>query len=124
MYPCRLTVFTSHPIDRHYYSLITLYQTLFDAIHAKSGQERTLKLQYIRTSQESVMGWVRAPRLYFAVPGSSMRVTGSQITQPFELYLALSPNLPKSAAIGAANSIARWVQKEEKRLFLRDAPVF
>ncbi|KAL1950355.1 hypothetical protein VTO73DRAFT_5479 [Trametes versicolor] len=83
--------------------LITLYQTLFDAIHAKSGQERTLKLQYIRTSQESVMGW---------------------ITQPFELYLALSPNLPKSAAIGAANSIARWVQKEEKRLFLRDAPVF
>ncbi|KAI0354891.1 DUF254-domain-containing protein [Trametes cingulata] len=83
--------------------LITLYQTLFDAIHAKSGQESTLKLQYIRTSQESVMGW---------------------ITQPFELYLALSPHLPKSAAVGAANSIARWVQKEEKRLFLRDAPVF
>ncbi|KAI0333661.1 DUF254-domain-containing protein [Cubamyces sp. BRFM 1775] len=83
--------------------LITLYQTLFDAIHAKSGQERTLKLQYIRTSQESVMGW---------------------ITQPFELYLALSPHLPKSAAVGAANAIARWVQKEEKRLFLRDAPVF
>ncbi|KAI9058311.1 DUF254-domain-containing protein [Trametes sanguinea] len=83
--------------------LITLYQTLFDAIHAKSGQERTLKLQYIRTSQESIMGW---------------------ITQPFELYLALSPHLPKSAVIGAANAIARWVQKEEKRLFLRDAPVF
>ncbi|KAI0365723.1 DUF254-domain-containing protein [Pilatotrama ljubarskyi] len=83
--------------------LITLYQTLFDAVHAKSGQESTLKLQYIRTSQESVMGW---------------------ITQPFELYLALSPHLPKSAAVGAANSIARWVQKEEKRLFLRDAPVF
>lgn len=38
--------------------LITLYQTLFDAIHARSGQERTLKLQYIKTSQESVMGWV------------------------------------------------------------------
>ncbi|KAI0670861.1 trafficking protein Mon1-domain-containing protein [Trametes maxima] len=83
--------------------LITLYQTLFDAIHAKSGQERTLKLQYIRTGQESVMGW---------------------ITQPFELYLALSPHLPKSVAVGAANAIARWVQKEEKRLFLRDAPVF
>ncbi|CDO71428.1 hypothetical protein BN946_scf184909.g22 [Trametes cinnabarina] len=83
--------------------VVTLYQTLFDAIHAKSGQERTLKLQYIRTGQESVMGW---------------------ITQPFELYLALSPHLPKSAAVGAANAIARWVQKEEKRLFLRDAPVF
>ncbi|KAI0712079.1 trafficking protein Mon1-domain-containing protein [Earliella scabrosa] len=83
--------------------LLTLYQTLFDAIHAKSGQERTLKLQYIRTSQESVMGW---------------------ITQPFELYVALSPRLPKSAVVGAANAIARWVQKEEKQLFLRDAPVF
>ncbi|KAI0769013.1 DUF254-domain-containing protein [Trametes elegans] len=83
--------------------LITLYQTLFDAIHAKSGQERTLKLQYIRTSTESVMGW---------------------ITQPFELYLALSPHLPKSAAVSTANAIARWVQSEEKRLFLRDAPVF
>lgn len=83
--------------------LITLYQTLYDAIHAKSGQESTLKLQYIRTERESVMGW---------------------ITQPFELYMALSPRLPKSAAVGAANSIARWVQKEEKRVFLRDAPVF
>nr|AHC00625.1 sand family protein [Ganoderma lucidum] len=83
--------------------LITLYQTLYDAIHAKSGQESTLKLQYIKTTQEAVMGW---------------------ITQPFELYLALSPRLPKSAAIGAANAIARWVQKEDKQLFLRDAPVF
>ncbi|KAM5533422.1 hypothetical protein V8D89_012860 [Ganoderma adspersum] len=83
--------------------LITLYQTLYDAIHAKSGQESTLKLQYIKTSQEAVMGW---------------------ITQPFELYLALSPRLPKSAAVGAANAIARWVQKEDKQLFLRDAPVF
>ncbi|KAI0699310.1 trafficking protein Mon1-domain-containing protein [Cerioporus squamosus] len=83
--------------------LITLYQTIFDSIHAKSGQERTLKLQYLRTSQECVMGW---------------------ITQPFELYVALSPRLPKSAAVGAANAIARWIQKEEKQLFLRDAPVF
>ncbi|THH30723.1 hypothetical protein EUX98_g3458 [Antrodiella citrinella] len=66
--------------------LITLYQILHDNIHAKSGQESTLKLQYIRTERESVMGW---------------------ITQPFELYLALSPLIPKSAAINAANAIAR-----------------
>ncbi|TCD70523.1 Vacuolar fusion protein mon1 [Steccherinum ochraceum] len=83
--------------------LITLYQILHDNIHAKSGQESQLKMQYIRTERESVMGW---------------------ITQPFELYLALSPLIPKSAAINAANAIARWVGKEEKRLFLRDAPVF
>ncbi|KAF5382550.1 hypothetical protein D9615_002841 [Tricholomella constricta] len=81
--------------------LITLYQTLHDAIHAKSGQEGTLKLQYIRTEKESVMGW---------------------ITQPFEVYIALSPRLPKTAAVGAANAVARWVKKEEGRLFLRDAP--
>ena len=101
--------------------LITLYQTLFDAIHAKSGQERTLKLQYIRTNQESVMGWVGLPLT--ALECSYNRYV-MQITQPFELYLALSPRLPKSAAVNAANAIARWVQKEEKQLFLKDAPVF
>ncbi|GLB38308.1 putative trafficking protein Mon1 [Lyophyllum shimeji] len=83
--------------------LITIYQTLHDALHAKSGQEGTLKLQYIRTEMESVMGW---------------------ITQPFELYIALSSRLPKTAAVGAANAVARWIKKEEGRLFLRDAPVF
>ncbi|EKM79357.1 hypothetical protein AGABI1DRAFT_74328 [Agaricus bisporus var. burnettii JB137-S8] len=83
--------------------LVTLYQLLHDAIHAKSGQSEPLKLQYIRTDTESVMGW---------------------ITQPFELYVAVSPLLPKSAIIGAANAVVRWVKKEESRLFLRDAPVF
>ncbi|KAK0201848.1 vacuolar fusion protein MON1 [Desarmillaria ectypa] len=83
--------------------IITLYQVLHDAIHAKSGQSETLKLQYIRTEKESVMGW---------------------ITQPFEMYIALSPRLPKSAAVGAANAVSRWVKKEEGRLFLKDAPVF
>ncbi|KAF8635850.1 hypothetical protein AX15_000042 [Amanita polypyramis BW_CC] len=83
--------------------LVTLYQTLYDAIHAKSGQEGTLKLQYLRTENESLLGW---------------------ITQPFEIYLSLSQWLPKSAAVNAANAVARWVKKEEGRLFLYDAPVF
>ena len=47
-----------------------------------------------------------------------------QITQPFELYATLSPMLPKSAVIGAANAVVKWVKKEESKLFLRDAPVF
>ena len=38
--------------------LITLYQTLHDNIHAKSGQESTLNLQYLRTERENIMGWV------------------------------------------------------------------
>ncbi|KAH7908830.1 DUF254-domain-containing protein [Hygrophoropsis aurantiaca] len=83
--------------------VITLYQTLHDAIHAKSGQDSTLKLQYIQTEKEITMGW---------------------LTQPFELYIAFSPRLPKSAVIGAANAVVRWVKKEEGQLFLRDAPVF
>jgi len=83
--------------------IITLYQVLHDSIHAKSGQDEGLKLQYFRTETESVLGW---------------------ITQPFEVYIALSPLLPKSAAVGAANAVAKWVKKEETRLFLKDAPVF
>ena len=39
--------------------LITLYQLIHDALHGKSGQETTLKLQYIRTEKEGVLGWVR-----------------------------------------------------------------
>ena len=47
-----------------------------------------------------------------------------QITQPFEMYIAVSQGLPKTAVISAANAVARWVKKEEARLFLRDAPIF
>lgn len=39
--------------------LVTLYQTIHDALHAKSGQaEGPVKLQLIRTDTECVMGWV------------------------------------------------------------------
>jgi hypothetical protein len=40
------------------------------------------------------------------------------------MYVAFSPLLPKGAVVNAANSIARWIKREEPRLFLRDAPVF
>lgn len=38
--------------------LFGLYRLIWDAIHAKSGQECTLKLQYVRTETICVMGWV------------------------------------------------------------------
>jgi hypothetical protein len=101
--------------------LITLYQIIHDALHAKSGQESTLKLQYLKTEKESVLGWVS---FYWHSSRDSSLMDVVQITQPFELYLALSPMLPKSAIIGAANAVAKWVKKEESKLFLRDAPVF
>jgi hypothetical protein len=39
--------------------VVTLYQRLHDAVHARSGQAGGLKLMYVRTDKESVMGWVR-----------------------------------------------------------------
>jgi hypothetical protein len=47
-----------------------------------------------------------------------------QITQPFELWLTLSPHLPKTAVVSAANAVAKWIKREESKLFIRDAPVF
>lgn len=38
--------------------IITMYQVVYDAIHAKSSQSGPLKLQYIRTEKEIIMGWV------------------------------------------------------------------
>jgi vacuolar fusion protein MON1 len=99
--------------------LVTLYQILHDALHAKSGQGAPLKLHYIKTDKESVMGWV-----CFLVYKREPVLRALQITQPFELYISLSPRLPKSAIINAANSVAKWVKKEDMKLFLKDAPVF
>lgn len=104
--------------------LITLYQTLYDSIHAKSGQGSTLKLQYMRMQHESVMGWVGRCFLLSEALAHGRSSPSFQITQTFELYIAVSPHLPKSAVISAANGVARWVQKEESRLFLRNAPTF
>ncbi|KAF8759146.1 hypothetical protein RHS01_02450 [Rhizoctonia solani] len=67
-------------VDQSASVLITLYQTIHDALHAKSDH-------------------------------STVRVV-----------LAVEPTMPKNAIVGAANAIARWVKKEEGKLFLRDAP--
>ncbi|CAE6455105.1 unnamed protein product [Rhizoctonia solani] len=91
LYKSRTLVQVTHPIwdeSINQPRLITLYQTIHDALHAKSGQvEGPAKLQLIRTDTECVMGW---------------------ITQPFELYLAVEPTMPKNAIVGAANAIARF----------------
>ncbi|KAJ9109166.1 hypothetical protein QFC21_000495 [Naganishia friedmannii] len=83
--------------------LITLYQHIYDGIHAKSGQLAPLKQFYVRTEFEACMGWS---------------------TTSFELYLTVASEIPKHSVVAAANAIVRWIGKEESRLFLRDAPVF
>lgn len=55
---CAESLGLSQMISMQALRLTTLYQLLHDAIHARSGQAEPLKLQYIRTEKESVMGWV------------------------------------------------------------------
>ncbi|KAH6912786.1 vacuolar fusion protein MON1 [Coprinopsis sp. MPI-PUGE-AT-0042] len=66
VYKSRAQVQTTSPTFEEPYDklserkrLITLYQTIHDAIHARSGQEAPLKLQYVRTEHEGVLGWSR-----------------------------------------------------------------
>jgi hypothetical protein len=43
------------PMD---FRLITLYQHVYDGIHAKSGGVTSFKQIYIKTEHEACMGWV------------------------------------------------------------------
>jgi hypothetical protein len=79
--------------------MVTMYQTLHDSL--TRGQQ--VKLLYMRDATAAYLGW---------------------ITRPFELYMCVSADLPKSAVVSAANVVAQWVASEESRLFLKDAPVF
>ncbi|KAG8951705.1 Vacuolar fusion protein mon1 [Tulasnella sp. 424] len=84
--------------------LITLYENVHDAVHARSGQPGgPLKLYSVNTEEECILGW---------------------ITTPFELYVTTSPKLPKSAVVSSANALSRWVKKHEGESVLRAAPVF
>lgn len=42
----------------------------------------------------------------------------------FELYIAVSPLLPKLAVVAAAKAVLKWVKKEEEGLWLSSAPTF
>ncbi|GAA6059183.1 hypothetical protein JCM10212_005528 [Sporobolomyces blumeae] len=88
--------------------LVTLYQHLSDTLHprpAQSGSQarKPAQVQYLRTEHEAVLGWS---------------------TPTFELYVTTSPVLPHSAAVAAARSVSKWVEKHEQRLFLTSSPSF
>ncbi|GJJ13285.1 hypothetical protein Clacol_007536 [Clathrus columnatus] len=90
IYKSRVHVQITYPAwEDHYHidtnRLITLYQKMHDTMHAKSGQKDL--------SNYSIFELIRKRSL---------------VTQPFELYVALSPMIPKKAAISAANAVARW----------------
>lgn len=46
----------------------------------------------------------------------------SQTTAKFELYVAVSPLLPKTAVVSVARAVTRWIKPEEH--FLTTAPSF
>lgn len=52
--------------------LVTAYQGLHDAIHARSGQTTGLKLVYMRTDNEACLAWVRFLRTLACVLASAM----------------------------------------------------
>ncbi|TIB69141.1 hypothetical protein E3P77_00713 [Wallemia ichthyophaga] len=45
-------------------------------------------------------------------------------TRIFELYIALPASMPHSAAVNCAQSLVKWVRKEEPSLFLGNTPTF
>jgi hypothetical protein len=45
--------------ESEFQRIFSLYRTAYDAIHAKGGQECTLRLQYVKTQSVCVMAWVR-----------------------------------------------------------------
>ncbi|GAA5877863.1 hypothetical protein JCM3774_000198 [Rhodotorula dairenensis] len=89
--------------------LMTLYQRLHAALHSRTGTAAVREgrggggggggasVQYLRTSQEAVLGW---------------------LTPEFELYLSVSRLLPHAAVVTCARGVSRWVKQDEARLFL------
>jgi hypothetical protein len=47
-----------------------------------------------------------------------------QASQAFELYISVSPLLPKGTVVAAAHALLRWARQHEPRLFLANAPTF
>jgi len=67
--------------DRGTRRLITIYQRVHDGIHAKGGQEGPLKLQYVRTAHECVLGWVSFRRSMGALrPVTELRLLSDHST--------------------------------------------
>ncbi|SCZ88089.1 BZ3500_MvSof-1268-A1-R1_Chr2-1g04181 [Microbotryum saponariae] len=139
LYKARAYVQITNPVwegeyetSRNRVRLITLYQRLYEALHVRpayaGGVHRPpAKLMYLRTEHEAVLGWVsRWWGPTFSSHNSFLTRASflPQTTSSFELYLAVSPLLPKTAVVSAARAVIKWIKAEENRLFLTSAPSF
>ncbi|KAI7905839.1 vacuolar fusion protein MON1 [Cokeromyces recurvatus] len=80
--------------------LYRLYQHMFDRMHNRT---RPLKLYYINSEKEVLLGW---------------------ITSSFELYVVFPSNTPKPLIISSSNQLLKWIKKNEDNLFILNSPVF
>ncbi|GAA94554.1 hypothetical protein E5Q_01206 [Mixia osmundae IAM 14324] len=87
--------------------LIRLYQETYDRMHlrkpATDHGKQPARLIYLLTEEEAVLGWS---------------------TSTFEMYVAISPLLPKTAVVAVAHSVSKWIDKHVDSLFLTAAPSF
>ena len=89
-------------------SLITLTSSALTSLQPIQPQPTnnamtTRTSYFVRNPHESVLVWS---------------------TRLFELYIALPPSMPRSAAINSAQSLLKWIRKEERNLFLGDTSTF
>lgn len=76
--------------------LFALYRVVWDAIHAKSGQECTLKLQFVRTEAICVMGWVSHTPFAFLAVGLLMWPVARRLPSHSRSMLRCPQNFPKA----------------------------
>ncbi|KAI9143163.1 vacuolar fusion protein MON1 [Paraphysoderma sedebokerense] len=80
--------------------IFRLYQFSHSQIHCR---DRPLKLIWHVSKHESLLGWV---------------------TSNFEVYIAFERRISKSNAMASANTLIRWIKKEEQKLFVSGGVVY
>lgn len=75
--------------------------------------------QYVRSY---MLQRVNPSKMYYYV-GNCETVLGL-VTQTFELYVLFGPLITKQNAANAANSVLKWLRKEEETVFVINAPTF
>lgn len=71
------------------YRLVTTYQKLHDAVHAKSGQASPLKLIYISTEHEACLVWVST-----YLPKKSSKANGHRLRNRLSSISLYHPSFP------------------------------
>lgn len=107
-------------------ALIAQYLHVREALHNSAGRTRgdgPSKLIYVVTQDEAVLGLVsfqdfRGKRTWADLAPEQ------QSTTSYELYVCLPSQTRKVIATEAAQALARWIRKHERRIFLTSSSSF